>query len=277
MRNSSKTAQYSTHTEAPPKITCWICNRSEANTREHMIKKSDAIRIFSQDGNSARFSSENYSVSRYDFASIEEAEINPPTAQTVQGANSNSIKYGKSLCDKCNNTLTQPYDMAWSSFFEALIANDSNQASKLLKQRPPLIELYFAKQIGCLFHEASIGDQLVASFKGPSFSNFKKLSWQFRNQIIAPLSNGITTSKSIDGFQLFITKSKNTKEMLKIEQASFAGLAGLQGYNMSYKNSTLRGAFVYEYLFMEFSAIAVLPVHKKDFDLALQLKNEYNR
>ncbi len=129
---------------------CWICN-SEADSREHKIKRSDLIRIHGKD------------------SAFREAQLNylKHTGDLVvlQGPDSRHVKFDKVICSKCNNELTQPFDAAYDSFIEYIEANQH----ALLRQR--YIDLqdvygsgwevsqlslfrYFAKALGCRIADA---------------------------------------------------------------------------------------------------------------------------
>jgi len=75
---------------------CWICKQS-ADSAEHRIKRSDLINLFG----SGSYKDENSVVLMRGDQKI-----------PIPGPNSKKIKYGKNLCAKCNNDLSQPFDQA---------------------------------------------------------------------------------------------------------------------------------------------------------------------
>lgn len=89
-------------------MTCWICGQ-EANSKEHIIKKSDLTRVF---GNGP-YKGDNAL-----------AHIKNGRQQLIQGPNSDKIKYRDSLCHDCNTTATQPFDFAYNKFIDFIYENE---------------------------------------------------------------------------------------------------------------------------------------------------------
>ena len=87
---------------------CWWCG-SPADTREHRLKKSDLIREYGKAPfdnlrTLTRFSGED----RHDF----------------RGPNSKLMKFKASMCARCNNARSQPFDEAWDKFAEYLAGHE---------------------------------------------------------------------------------------------------------------------------------------------------------
>lgn len=88
---------------------CWICGLP-ADSAEHRIKKSDLTTLHG----SGPYKDSNALV-------LLRAGKQIP----IQGPNSKYVKYDKSLCCKCNNEFTQPFDRAYEKFIEYIRANKS--------------------------------------------------------------------------------------------------------------------------------------------------------
>jgi len=91
-------------------VACWICGGLAA-TAEHKYKKSDTVR-----GHGKGPYKGDGSVSHY----CEGKE------SKVQGPDANVLKYHKSLCAKCNNETTQPFDKAYEQFISWIFKNECN-------------------------------------------------------------------------------------------------------------------------------------------------------
>lgn len=123
---------------------CWWCG-SPADSREHRLKASDLVREYGRPPFTGlrtltRFSGED----RHDF----------------QGPKSSLVKFAASLCRRCNNARSQPFDNAWDTFVMYLAENESRVVgSKTIdwtevfgadwKRRGEDIERYVLKHIIC--------------------------------------------------------------------------------------------------------------------------------
>ncbi len=131
----------------PPPGVCWICRRFAKGSREHKIKATDIRR---------NFKGEVMHISNSDGSS---------GFRIAQGQNSRHLKYDSSICEKCNNAVTQESDNAYDELISMIEDNDSDRNSIDLAIRSHLFEStshlflplfrYFAKRIGC--HLAEIG------------------------------------------------------------------------------------------------------------------------
>jgi hypothetical protein len=83
-------------TPAPKSALCWICNSRPANSGEHRFKASDLRKVATQ-------------VSHLTPIFLQRGKA---TNDRVGSARSDRLKFAKSICTYCNNTLTQPYDLA---------------------------------------------------------------------------------------------------------------------------------------------------------------------
>ena len=131
------------------KVYCWICG-DEANSSEHKIKRSDIKQILGE-------ASQSKPIYVHDKNSKN---------KKVQSTNSKYFKGEKDLCAKCNNELTQPYDISWEKLSYYLHSNWRNilgknefRMSKAFPHNTYLrmkeAHLYFAKLLGCAVKEAN--------------------------------------------------------------------------------------------------------------------------
>jgi hypothetical protein len=129
---------------APPARTCWICNAAPAETGEHWAKASIARTYFGD------FSQKDPIYHGRDWQ----------PAGEVGGAKSAALKLSKSICARCNDTVTGPYDRAWDSLNVYLQAHWGwiRRAGKfylhsVFPGREEIgarhVQLYFAKLFGC--------------------------------------------------------------------------------------------------------------------------------
>jgi hypothetical protein len=121
---------------------CWICG-NPADSREHKFKKSDVS-----------LSSKSWAPSDQPYF------VSGGIWRRIQGPDSQLVKFEKVLCQKCNTTRTQPFDLAYERFadwvnrkgadlmtepqidFAEIYSDDwQNGVLNLLK--------YFAKHLGC--------------------------------------------------------------------------------------------------------------------------------
>lgn len=123
--------------------TCWICG-NPANSAEHMVKASDFRSVFGKVTQDAPV---------YRHA---KNQLNRP----VRGAQAEILKFAPSLCEHCNNALTQQHDRAWEKLSESirtirplLAAGSRIPLQKIfpgsVKESMLHVHLYFAKLLGC--------------------------------------------------------------------------------------------------------------------------------
>lgn len=120
---------------------CWICG-CQANSREHVIKKSDIVRAYGRK------------------LMNKAVHVKNNVQHLLQSPNSTYIKYDASLCHNCNTTVTQPFDRAYDRFIDYIHNNEDDILRKRfidfydvygnsfeLGQRN--LYNYFAKSFGC--------------------------------------------------------------------------------------------------------------------------------
>lgn len=131
---------------------CWICREEPANSREHIIKKSDIKTAYGIVNESDQLV---YTNSEYD-----DKRENKHSRYKLSSIDSKVLKTKKVICRKCNDTLSQPYDRAWEQFSSNLKRYLSiNARPKRIPENLVLSEnstnvlqnvhLFFVKLFGC--------------------------------------------------------------------------------------------------------------------------------
>jgi hypothetical protein len=127
--------------------TCWICNDKEADSGEHMTKRSDLASVLGKPTQDRPLY----------FHDIERQN------RRVTGLNSGILKSPIRICQQCNSTHTQPHDRAWECMSKQLRERELFvgrwvRANKIFpcRTRPHMIrvQLYFLKLFGCMLCEA---------------------------------------------------------------------------------------------------------------------------
>lgn len=120
---------------------CWICGNL-ANSGEHKVKKS-ILKSLYQEG----------------FDNKTMLHFKNGQYLKIQGANSKKLKYFV-LCDECNNSKTQPFDLAFDKFIDYALNNSKGIIEKRFinfydiygndfpKEQANLFK-YFVKIFGC--------------------------------------------------------------------------------------------------------------------------------
>lgn len=133
-------------------MICWICNKNKANSREHIIKRSDIKRAYGNGSYSG------------DLAPV---HIKNSVISNIQGSNSKVLKYNKNLCSTCNADYSQPFDLAYEKFTEYVFENESLILHKrfidffvVYSIEPEACQRnlykYLAKSFGCRLVDANI-------------------------------------------------------------------------------------------------------------------------
>jgi len=134
-------------------MECWICG-DIADSREHLIKASDIRGYFG-----------NISKERplYKHTDATDTSIN----YRINSTKSNILKLKSSICQKCNNQLTQLYDCAWEILSRYLQAewptivkkghfSFSNVFTEDTRRYALRTHLYFVKLFGCKILEEKV-------------------------------------------------------------------------------------------------------------------------
>lgn len=121
---------------------CWICNKEEATTGEHMVMKAAYERVLGKltNGEQAMFSYVG-------------GKKNIP----MRSFKNDRLKFKKSICQGCNGSLTQPYDNEFIAFVEKIINCKKTIISRnkisLNVFNKSYLALYFLKIFGCFMNE----------------------------------------------------------------------------------------------------------------------------
>lgn len=207
-------------------MKCWICGLV-ATTKEHKIKKSTLKKIYQkefQNGEMLHFKNGKYS--------------------KIQGVDSNKIKYQKSLCAKCNNEFTHPFDNSYDLFLNYIIENYQHITKiriinffDIYGDTFPLMQLnlfkYFMKIFGC--------DLIEYGFKVPKdlIDLLCKEHFKTKIKITFSINEDILTTeeptKVLQGIGSLMTSIANLKSKNEIDT----------NYKFSINLSYLRVNFFY--------------------------------
>jgi hypothetical protein len=124
---------------------CWICETRGADSAEHNKKHSDIIREYGR----GPYKGEQAPVLYRDRKFTD-----------IQGPKSGLLRFGKSICEQCNNTGTQPFDLAYEKFADWVVENEAVTIRRrfidfvdVYGEDFPVGQLnlfkYFAKVFGC--------------------------------------------------------------------------------------------------------------------------------
>ncbi|MEY3622845.1 MAG: hypothetical protein RLZZ407_404 [Pseudomonadota bacterium] len=129
-------------------MSCWICGSSENLTGEHIFKRSDAKMLLGpvSQKKPVFFHTKN--------------QIN----KRVGSFKNEVFKFSKTMCARCNNTVTQPYDKAWETasswFFDngnCIKEGDKFRWNRIFpyetRKNMIFVQLFFTKLMGCCLHE----------------------------------------------------------------------------------------------------------------------------
>lgn len=128
---------------------CWICEAKPADSREHMILKSALKEILGK--------ASEKSIQRISYI---EGKKNIP----LKSHKNKHLTFDKSICEQCNNTLTQPYDAAFLELIrylkskkQTVIARNKLHLNSVYKKddrKKKNLALYIIKILGCLIKES---------------------------------------------------------------------------------------------------------------------------
>ena len=173
-------------------MICWICNKNEANSREHIIKRSDIKRVYGRG---------SY---RGDRAPV---HVKNGVLSYIQGSDSRILKYDKSLCSECNVKFTQPFDLAYEKFCKYVFENEQLILHKRYidffdvygndfeaGQRD--LYKYFAKSFGCRLVDAgaTVPDDVRELLKKDTFQTRLRINFSVNEDVL------ILPKEDRDGF-----------------------------------------------------------------------------
>ena len=147
---------------------CWWCGAA-ADSREHKWKKSEIKAMYGLAGSEA-----------YPLILVDDTG----NSRTIQGPDSDVVKFEKSLCQNCNNAKSQKFDLAYDRWIGYLRANyDQIIESRVIDLRDVAdaaesdfrlnLARYFAKHIGCRVADKAgkVPASLIAFLNGNSESS----------------------------------------------------------------------------------------------------------
>lgn len=185
-------------------MKCWICGQ-EGNTGEHLIKRSDLRSYFGDISQKCPI-----------FFHTKDKKNIP-----VGSLKSKRFKSDALICNKCNSSLTQPYDRAWEALSIYLRSNWlyllNRKKINLAKVFPGgvhksmlYVHLYFVKLFGCRIVEsgASIDTSALSqALLHQKANNDIFIAFGPRPGKVAHKYAGLTTihSMDIDGVSAFAT------------------------------------------------------------------------
>lgn len=129
--------------------TCWWCESAPADSREHKLKRSDLVRQFG----------------RGPYPEL--VSVRDGKSRTIQGPNSTLAKFKATMCARCNNEHSQPFDLAYDQFTSYIHEHERHVlASRSVDLRAVYGEKwkdgrdgllrYMTKHVGCRLSENGI-------------------------------------------------------------------------------------------------------------------------
>lgn len=211
-------------------MKCWICG-DIATSGEHKIMKSILKDVFKDN-----------------FENKDLLHIKDDKTTNLQGASSKKIQYLKSLCNKCNNQYTQPFDFSFLKFFEYIKNNHSLLfKTKMLdfekvygeSYREEIINLfkYFIKIFGCDLNDNRliIPSDLIEVIKNISDKTNLTLTFSIKDDY-SILKDPVSTPYSIGslGTSIKNKKSKNEENTFYKFSIELGYITVNYFYNISY-------------------------------------------
>jgi hypothetical protein len=130
---------------------CWICEKNKANSGEHFITKSSLDFIMGKpDPDDIRY-----------FTGTE-----GPKNVPIKSFKNDRLKFDKNICQRCNDTLSQPYDDAFNGFIKKLFSKKTSVISRgyinlnsvVGEDQKDNLAIYFMKIFGCLLKHSGLSD-----------------------------------------------------------------------------------------------------------------------
>jgi hypothetical protein len=165
-----------------------MCQSAEANSAEHRLKKSDIIRAYGR------------GTYKGDSAPL---HICKSVSTNIQGANSNTLKYVKTICHTCNSKVSQPFDLAYDCFITWVLENETSILHRRFINFAEVFGLdfeasqrnlykYFAKSFGCRLIDAgqNVPDDIVILLDKTQFQTGLRITFSINEDILLmPLSD----------------------------------------------------------------------------------------
>lgn len=128
-------------------MLCWICNRNEANSREHKTKRSDLAAVLGSP-------TQDQPLFFHDLKRQN---------KLVGSLDAKILKAPIRICDECYSTRTQPHDRAWEHMSDQLrnrplVIGQWVRTNRLFhydtRRQMINVHLFFVKLFGCMLFEA---------------------------------------------------------------------------------------------------------------------------
>lgn len=213
-------------------MNCWICG-DVATTGEHRIKHSDLKQLYPEINQKFPLYHRRDGINQRPIGSLK----------------SNHLKFDALLCAKCNNEITQKFDLAWEKLSSCLQKNWDTICVKgqinLYEVFPEntihhmtYVQLFFVKIFGCYIKESganvcleSFSKVLLSKLEHPS------LYFSFRESHIATRGNYSSISdleifhednnpKNIYYAHMFYTLDRITVDLIYCPDSSIINLNG---------------------------------------------------
>ena len=192
---------------------CWWCGIHAADSREHKLKRSDLVR---------QFGPGPYP----ELVSQREDKL-----RNVQGPNSVLAKFGQTMCAKCNNERSQPFDLAYDKFTAYLHERERHvHASRSVDLRAVYghdkwecgrngLLRYMAKHVGCRLAENGIEvPEPIREYLDGGREPTGELSWEWEIRAdIAKMTNAELAEGSMWLGAVFISQTDAEDRALIIE------------------------------------------------------------
>lgn len=213
------------HLRMPSDGTCWWCGEI-ADSKEHKYKRTDLARI-QGDGESLIWASDN--------------ERNH-TVKSIR--KSGAVRFGKSLCRKCNGARSQPFDRSYDDYADFLWKHSGELWSwegipmaEVFGAEWPTKQLnlarYFAKHFGCRIAEEglSVPPSIVAFLNGSNHVPHVGMFFT-KHEDIWELRQGLQHIDSkmpglwLGGMQAYLTKDRS--KVISLRTNTLMGYVGVE-------------------------------------------------
>ncbi|MGF2948210.1 hypothetical protein [Microbacterium alcoholitolerans] len=197
---------------------CWWCGDA-ANSREHKWKKSEIKAMYGLAGSDS-----------YPLVWIDDSG----NFKTVQGPDSDALKFEKSLCQNCNNARSQKFDLAYDRWIRFLVANyEQIIESRVVNLCDAIgqagsesrldLARYFAKHIGCRVADKAgrVPESLIAFLNGESESS--AFAWTELSVSSSALENHEVTRYRLGMQQTVANYSHQSRSLSSLKGALLHG------------------------------------------------------
>jgi hypothetical protein len=173
---------------------CWLCLKAIANTGEHYILKNSNYKMLYGKGNI------KYTADDQPYHFKNGRTIKP------KSSGDSELKILNSLCKTCNDTTTQPHDIAFDNLFKEIVINKNNKFSPAPNQLV-LVYGYFLKIISCKLFSKKM--KVPNEFRKYILEQKKNSKLSFSMSVLEELTNievsynGINFSET-EGFALIV-------------------------------------------------------------------------